>query len=307
MKFNYIIGNPPYQYPKGSASPMAKLYLDISQKIKQKVETNGSLSFVTPKGILYSNASKKLLKNLTVVDYSADNYFSVLILIIAWKIEPNKSGDIKVLMSNNKEKTTSKIQELSDWDEEELISITNKVNYKYNGMRRMCIRNSSSQSGSVDLNKCFVEQDKKNIYPVFCQRQKFLNNIGYTDRHQITQDRLVIPFGRPFRKGNLPKIRNTMVDQMFYVSLNNGTPQSNTLKNQESFLNSKLVTYCVNEYGLKVKATGFNEFLSRLPEIDFSQDYTNEDYYRLFNLTKNEIQTVDLWYQHWDINNKKGK
>jgi len=301
MQFDYIIGNPPYQYPKGAASPMAKLYIDISLRIRGFVKETGSISFVTPKAILYSSSKiKDLLKNLTVVDYSATNFFRLQILIVAWQVKPGYQGDI-ITITKTKRKMTPTVSLLADDQEEILIPILNKVNYKQNGRRRMRIRNASSQKGSVPMQDCHVIKDKINQFPVYCQRTKFFNNIGYTKQNQVTVDRLVIPFGRKFRKGNLPKIRNMMVDEMFYLSLVN----DDTLKHQLEFISSKLVTYCVNEYVDRIKNSGFNEFLGLLPELDFTKEWTNVDLYKEFNLSDKEIKEIERWYNGWQLANDK--
>ncbi len=302
MKFDYIIGNPPYQYPKGTASPMKKLYIDISVRIQKFVKDNGSLSFVTPKAILYSQSKiQDLLKDLVKVDYKAHEYFvkSVDVLIVSWQVKPNARdtrSKIKVLMSNDKVKYVQNKKDLSNYNEELLISTLNKVNRHYNNRKRMCIRNASSQDGTIEMKKCHVLRDEKNKYPVHCARQKYVENIGYTDSFQTTIPRIVIPFGRIYAnaKNRTAQIVPGMIDEMFYVTTN-----QSDLNNKLMYLNSKLVIYCVNEFLHKIKNSGFNEFLSKLPELDFTRPWSNEQLYEEFNITKEEQGLIETWYNNW--------
>ena len=63
MKFNHIIGNPPYQYPKDfTESKNKKLYIDIIKKI---LPFSDNISFVTPSDITLKGTGFSLVNQGT--------------------------------------------------------------------------------------------------------------------------------------------------------------------------------------------------------------------------------------------------
>jgi len=94
MKFSYIIGNPPYQYPKNfTDSKNKKLYIDIIKKI---LPLSDNISFITPSAITIKGTGFSLVnKGTTYVDFSANDYFDVGSKICAWNITKGYNSDVE--------------------------------------------------------------------------------------------------------------------------------------------------------------------------------------------------------------------
>ena len=104
MKFNYIIGNPPYQYPKNfTKSKNKKLYIDI---IKIIINLSPNISFVTPSAITIKGTGFTLVnKGTTYVDFSANDSFNVGSKICAWNIRKSYNNKVTITDSDKNEYT----------------------------------------------------------------------------------------------------------------------------------------------------------------------------------------------------------
>ena len=67
------------------------------------------------------------------------------------------------------------------------------------------------------------------------------------------------------------------------------------LINLKSYISSKLITYCLIR-SKEAWAKPAYDFYNKLPEIDFTKEYTDEELYNEFNLTADEIKEVEQWY-----------
>jgi len=77
MKFDYIIGNPPYEDTSSTGSNK-KLWKTITRKVQGLAKRQ--IIFVTPK----AQVQYLLHKFTFYIDYTADNYFDVGTRIVAW-------------------------------------------------------------------------------------------------------------------------------------------------------------------------------------------------------------------------------
>ena len=88
-KFDYIVGNPPYQYPEG-VNTSKKLYIDITKRCINLLNPTGEMSFITPKGILmdgrFNTTYKFISENLTMVDYTTNNDFVIGQSVVSWNV-----------------------------------------------------------------------------------------------------------------------------------------------------------------------------------------------------------------------------
>jgi len=145
MKFDYIVGNPPYQYPKIT---QRKLYIDVTSKVIKLLKKYGEISFITPVNILIPNTKKKdiddfLNKYLTSVNYDANNDFNIGQDVIQWKASVNKNTNFITVIENKKEKKVTKINECIRSGYIIFFNIMSKVSIKYNNLKKT--KNISNQ------------------------------------------------------------------------------------------------------------------------------------------------------------------
>jgi len=88
MKFDYVVGNPPYEDIQGGANK--KLWKDITRNV-QGLATR-QIIFVTPMAQL----QYLLYKHTFYIDYLADDYFDVGTRIIAWGMSAKPASGRKV-------------------------------------------------------------------------------------------------------------------------------------------------------------------------------------------------------------------
>jgi len=97
MKFDVIVGNPPYQDGTLDGG-QNKIYNQFSKKALELLSDDGVMAFVTPTSILKMSKRFSLVNmdGLKIVDFRANNYFTVGINICWWMVDRNYSGDVTV-------------------------------------------------------------------------------------------------------------------------------------------------------------------------------------------------------------------
>jgi hypothetical protein len=135
MKFDVVIGNPPYQ-DGNKAGGQNKLYNQFCKHALNMTTDNGFISFVTPTSV--TKPSKRFtiynLNGLKAVDFTAGNYFSQGVNICSWYVDKAYRGDVLVIQNtkNYFQSPTTMIQDTSDISEtfvkiyQKLKSITDK-------------------------------------------------------------------------------------------------------------------------------------------------------------------------------------
>jgi len=110
MKFDRIIGNPPYQDGTVEGG-QNKIYNQISKSALSHLKDDGEIAFVTPASVLKKSKRFSLvgMKGLKVVDFTADDYFKEGIKICYWIIDKKHSGQVTVRHSAGEDKQDSNI------------------------------------------------------------------------------------------------------------------------------------------------------------------------------------------------------
>ena len=113
MKFDVIIGNPPYQSDNGGGSCRGSttnpLWWEITNVSVKLLKENGILSFVTPTNFLNGGdhfttftLGNERKYDLKFVDFSADDYFKVGVPICRWVLRNSKTKNNQIEVSDGR-------------------------------------------------------------------------------------------------------------------------------------------------------------------------------------------------------------
>jgi len=97
MKFDRIVGNPPYQDGTKDGG-QNKIYNQISKTALDHLADDGEIAFITPASVLKKSKRFSLvgMQGLKTVDFNADSYFKEGIKICYWVVDKKHTGDVTV-------------------------------------------------------------------------------------------------------------------------------------------------------------------------------------------------------------------
>jgi hypothetical protein len=125
MKFDIIIGNPPYQSPKDSGdkrgSANSPLWMKIVKQSLSLLKENGTMSLITPVNIV--NGGDMLTRDflgegrqydLKYLDFSTNKFFNIGIPICRWIISNSLTEGNTVTVADGRVIDTSNVTKISD-------------------------------------------------------------------------------------------------------------------------------------------------------------------------------------------------
>jgi site-specific DNA-methyltransferase (adenine-specific) len=319
VKFDCIVGNPPYQLSDGAGGGGASagaLYPDFVQKA---TECNPSyLSMVIPAPWMTGNGkstssflkmmlSCKKLTNIVSTEKSEDWFPGVLIpggvMYFMWEASKNDH----VVKINGKD---------MNLEGQEVIlvvgvTIRDKVVAKCDTFfeSKMLLSNpyglrSNYSDWSDDFETSYVCHVKGGSgggeMTKLVNKKHIAKNLDTIDKWK-----LCIPKAYGAERGSTGKTfivkPGNIVSETYLVI---GVFDTNEeVKNAEAFINTYLVQYLVSL--LKVKNTSSKTF-KFVPYLDFTRSYSNEDLYAMFDLSKEEIEHVEKTTRNYIVFRSKG-
>ena len=117
MKFNVVLGNPPYQ-DGGKDGGQNKIYNDFSKKALEIVKDDGLVCFITPNSILKKNKRFSLTNvlGLRYVNFTINEFFNVGVGLCYWLVDKKYIGDVEVVTNSgtNYQKPSNPIYNSND-------------------------------------------------------------------------------------------------------------------------------------------------------------------------------------------------
>jgi site-specific DNA-methyltransferase (adenine-specific) len=292
MKFDVIVGNPPYQemsknggvQPK-SHSLWAKFVVYALTSVNVKLKNNGYVTFVTPSSWgSPSNEIFKLFKknNLILVDTTVSQHFKENSTFSYWIVQKSNYSGLTTINGRdfnlkNIEYLQSDINELSI----KIHEIFNKSNHPKLLWESDTTKNHSSKKNKI-WNKTKVGDY---IYEVYhTNAQTYYSNTKSKSHDYLKVFLTLSGYYNPILdNGNI-----STSEVVPYIIVNSKEEGENLL----SILNSKLYKYIVNS----AKWSGFinKDILRLLPNIGLDRKWNDIDVYNEFGIkNKEEIDYIE--------------
>ena len=283
MKFDVIVGNPPYQgnNDKGTKQPKShNLWSKFAEKGVELLNPNGFIAFVTPDSWMSPNSQLlKLFKDnsLIWVDTEVGKYFTVGSSFTAWCVQKNKNTQTAV--SDGLEVDITKLQYLPR-NFAKTFPIHDKV-----------INSTHPKLDILCDTSCHSDYKHNNFADIQDATYK------YVTFHTNAQTKFCKKQSKDFLKSKIIWTTSGYF-KPFFSAGNLGTSEvcqyiladSAEAQNILSYLDSKLYKFIINTG----KWSGFlnGKVLASLPKLT-NKIWTDQELYKHFSLTQEEIDYVE--------------
>ena len=266
VKFDIIIGNPPYQDGSQSGG-QNKIYMLFCKQALNLLTDKGKLAFVTP-----TSAAKKSkrftlenIQGLKYIDYTSDNHFSVGSEICSWMVDKEYQGKVSIISHNGVLDITNEgpFYDHSKHDPnfvqlyKALKTVTSKPEL------RMFKQNIAAATWGTGRNKVKTEDYQYSIHKISKTDGKIVTQYNKNKPYFFGRWKVILPLSKVFKPGC--EILDTDNYDVNYVCAEVKT--SETLTNILSFVFSDYFISHVTKWK-KFDGYGFNEALKYLPPFD---------------------------------------
>lgn len=271
MKFDVIVGNPPYQDGTKDGG-QNKIYNQFCKKSLDLLNPDGTLAFVTPTSVLKESKRFSLigLEGLKLVDFRADSYFDVGINICWWLVD-RTYRDNKVTVINNDGCSTQS---------------RNEVVYDYSSVDEQFSKIYQALKKATDTPD--KRMFKQNNFGPALSKTKTTDHTYSLHKLEDNQVKLTYWSSRKpyYDKDNKLSIGMTksLSENAFYSGKENFDPGYMTtkvsnvaeIKNIKSFILSPyFIDHC--EKWKSLDGYGYNYGLKYLPPFDTSKQWTDDE------------------------------
>jgi site-specific DNA-methyltransferase (adenine-specific) len=291
MKFDVVVGNPPYQR---KTSKTHKLWVEF---LKQSYELSNRYVFYVTPTLLFTGNSKRIdgLRNeifysIKYCDFDVNKYFSVSEDICSYLIDKNKiKGENIVVKMKNGETHNQSCEEktlYSDFNRKIIKSIINKVE-SFKSPKLKLVSDVSNTDGYRTVKNLLkdgvISKTQSDEYPnefIHSGSQKYYT---YENSKFGNGIKVVINFSSTYEKMFLTN--GVLGKQVEGLLVNNQADGERVIR----ILTSKIFKFYIKNE----KSGGFNSGIFKLPNIDLSREWSDEELYSLFGLNENEINFIE--------------
>jgi len=307
MKFDVIVGNPPYQSTESAQKKLWPLFIENSFKI---VAPNGYIAMVTPASWLvrpdgksYDNLTKNIFaqNHLAWVLSDTKQYFDIGETVAAWLLHCNgiPSRPTRLVSNGVETQVQYQGQQVALTPEQALAyAIMSKID-NHNAPRLKSITYNDVQGKSLEhylTTKVLFEKGGKGRVPVFwtaANKDKYFT----AQENQKQGLKIVLNLSGYYYLESDP-YKYMLIDTSNTYAIGAGSlglpmPDEKSAKNCWSFLTSKLYQFYINNE----KTSGFNTGIIKLPLLDVSKSWTDDKLCKLFGLSTTEKEFVYNNYQ----------
>jgi site-specific DNA-methyltransferase (adenine-specific) len=289
-----IIGNPPYQ---NSTSKTHKLWVDFLQKSKN---ITNYILFITPTLITSGRSDritklrKSLLLNLKYINFTKKNIFDIGEKVCYYLIDFTKIYEKTEVILDNYLRIFENFDNIIYENIQDKIkySIINKIeNSNYEKIKWYSdVKNTDGQGAPNTLMKKGIINEKKDEIYIY----DFLHSPSqkYFSKNKMSHGTLKIAFNF---SGGYYDIKNPERYMIITDSIIGKQLESIQIKDMTEGLNIRnlyskkiFIYYILNE-----KTGGFNTGIFKLPKLNFTKSWTDQELYEYFNLTQEEIDLIE--------------
>ena len=296
MKFDVIIGNPPYQ-DSNSSSESIKLWSLFSEvSISNWLKDGGYICFVTPQHLTsFSRATIKQTKpvhrlqhllekyKFEYCDYTSDRYFNVGTSICSWMLKKVDSENNNTEFIFDDKSISAKYVANTNVNPTLVDSIIDKVFYnethkKHHRYRHLFTKIELSETKTSEFSNPIIWNSKK--ADTMYSREKLDDSC-----------KLAIHNFKPFRisEHNLLITNKDLSHSYFYLK---GTEEE--LKGyQKQFNELKLFKFLSENFKNSKGVYLIAQLQEIIPILDPTVNWTDKGVYKEFNLTQEEINLIE--------------
>lgn len=298
MKFDAVVGNPPYQSKNNKGN---KLWIKFLNK---SFEISKNICYVVPQSLLTSESKqivdirKKLSNKNNVFNLTKKDIFNVGEKVVYFSSIESDDKESTIVLSDGVEKKVKDIinRQPVDIGDNIKLSIFKKIeSYPFKNEYVYDFNRNSNQTTPNRLIKKGIVSDTQNElfkYLVHHSASKILYSKDlvseYSKNGETTYGKLkvVLNYSGGFVGEKYMFLTSNMIGkQMFGIIVQNEEEGRNLI----NIYSSKLFEWYINSE----KSGGFNSGIYKLPKLDCTKSWTNQDLYHHFNLTKEEISYIE--------------